>query len=142
MKVITIEEHINSEELLDEMIESRDDFTEEQKKGYKERTIVGGRLTDVEEYRLKYMDEVGVDMQILSYVNPDTGRLQGEARTNACIRANDFVKEQVDKYPDRFSAFACLPLWDVEASCRELMREGLWIRRSIGPGKSRRTLPR
>ena len=48
MKVITIEEHINSEELLDEMIESRDDFTEEQKKGYKERTIVGGRLTDVD----------------------------------------------------------------------------------------------
>ena len=122
MKVITIEEHINSEELLDEMIESRDDFTKDQKKGHKERVIAGGRLTDVEEYRLKYMDEVGVDMQILSYVNPDNRRLQGEARTNVCIRANDFLKEQVDKHPDRFSAFACLPLWDVEASCRELER--------------------
>ena len=123
MKIITIEEHITSEEIINNMLNSQEDdreLSKERMKFFREKALVGGKLTDVEEYRLPYMDKVGIDMQILSYINLTSGMLKGEERTNSCIRGNEFLKEQVDKYPDRFMAFATLPLWDVEASCKEL----------------------
>ena len=122
MKVITVEEHITSEEVIQTMMESQTDMDRNRMKFFQERATVEGKLTDIEEYRLPFMDDAGIDIQILSYINLQAAMLEGEERTNSCIRANDFLKEQIDRHPDRFQAFACLPLWDVEASCRELER--------------------
>ena len=123
MKIITIEEHITSDEDLKNLMRSQDgDLNPDRMKFFREKATVDGKLTDVEEQRLPYMDKVGIDMQILSYINLASGMLKGEERTNSCIKGNEFLKEQVDKHPDRFMAFACLPLWDVEASVKELER--------------------
>ena len=123
MKIITIEEHITSDEDLKNLMRSQDgDMNPDRMKFFREKATVDGKLTDVEEQRLPYMDKVGIDMQILSYINLASGMLKGEERTNSCIKGNQFLKEQMDKHPDRFMAFACLPLWDVEASVKELER--------------------
>ena len=121
MKVITIEEHITSEEDLKNMMGSQaGDLGKDRMKFFMEKATVDGKLTDTENIRIPYMDKVGIDMQILSYINLASGSLKGDERTNSCIRGNEFLKEQIDKHPDRFSAFATLPLWDVQASCKEL----------------------
>ena len=123
MKVITIEEHITSDDVLNNMMESQDNgLDRDRMKFFQEKATVDGKLTDIEKFRLPYMDNTGIDVQILSYINLASGMLKGDERTESCIKANEFLKQQVDKHPDRFSAFACLPLWDVEASCMELER--------------------
>ena len=125
MKFITVEEHITSSDIIEKMMGSGldgNEMSEDSKKFYLEKALLKGTLTDVEEFRLPYMDKVGIDIQVLSYINLASGMMKGEERTESCIKGNDFLKEIIDKHPDRFAAFACLPLWDVQASCKELER--------------------
>ena len=123
MKMITIEEHITHDEDLTKMMQSPDDESDRDRmKFFQEKATVDGKLTDIEEFRLPYMDNTGIDIQILSYINLASGMLECDERTNSCIRGNDFLKQQIDKHPDRFLGFTSLPLWDVEASCKELER--------------------
>jgi len=124
MKVITIEEHITSDEIIQKMFHAQEDheLSRDRMKFFKEKATVDGKLTDIEKFRLPYMDKVGIDMQILSYINLAAGTLKGEERTNSCLRGNEFLKKIIDQYPDKFGAFACLPLWDVKTACRELER--------------------
>ncbi len=69
------------------------------------------------------MDEEKIDMQILSYINPmNVENIPNDVRTKYAIDANNYLKSIVDKHPDRFTAFATLPLWDVDASVKELER--------------------
>ena len=124
MKFITIEEHITSKEDLKRLMAGGGEhgMSPDRAKFFHEKATVDGKLTDVEEYRLPYMDKVSIDMQVLSYINLASGMLEGQARTDSCISGNDFLKAIIDKYPERFAAFACLPLWDVDASVKELER--------------------
>jgi len=71
--------------------------------------------------RLKLMDEAGVQMQVLSqpagpYFNNPADAVQG-ARL-----INDSYANIVRQYPDRFAAYAVLPLPHVEESLTELRR--------------------
>jgi len=81
------------------------------------------RLLDIHERRLFEMDAHGVETMILSLNAPavqavrETGRAIELAR-----RANDALAEQVARRPDRFQAFAALPMQDPEAAARELER--------------------
>ena len=121
MKTITVEEHLVSDELFKRTMKLiSSDMDDERKKFFYNRSTAEGKLTEIENYRLPFMDNAGVDIQVLSYVNLNTSGLENDERNKLCHEANEFLKEQVDKYPDRFAAFACLPLWDVEESCKEL----------------------
>ncbi|VWB68122.1 amidohydrolase family protein [Burkholderia lata] len=81
------------------------------------------QLLDVQEERIERMDACGIGYAILSLNAPavqaitDTGRAIDVAR-----RANDLLAEQVARRPDRFGAFAALPLQDPDAAARELAR--------------------
>jgi 2,3-dihydroxybenzoate decarboxylase len=81
------------------------------------------RLLDIQDKRLKLMDAHGIETMILSLNAPavqaiaETGRAIDIAR-----RANDALAEECAKRPDRFRAFAALPLQDPEAAARELER--------------------
>ena len=80
-------------------------------------------LLDIHEKRLGEMDKYGIEMSLLSLNAPG---IQSVLNTRQAIdlarRANDFLAEQVAKNPDRFQAFAALPLQDPDASARELTR--------------------
>lgn len=75
------------------------------------------------EYRLSDMDDAGIDVQVLSLTAPG---LQVDipadlARRNAKF-VNDYVADAIAKNPDRFRAFAALPLQDPTAAAAELER--------------------
>lgn len=81
------------------------------------------RLPDFTEYRLPEMDEAGIDMQILSLTVPGLQvDIEPEMATRNARFANDYTAEVVAKHPDRFGAFAALPLQDPAAAAAELER--------------------
>jgi 2,3-dihydroxybenzoate decarboxylase len=81
------------------------------------------RLLDLHDERIAQMDKLGIEMSILSLNAP---ALQAMTNSREAVelarRANDYVAEQVGKRPDRFAAFAALPMQDPEASAMELTR--------------------
>src|SRR5436190_9577276 len=81
------------------------------------------RLLDIQDKRLKQMDEQGVEMMILSLNAPAVQAIPNARKANEiAVRANDFLAEQVAKRPDRFQAFAALPMQDPDLSIVELER--------------------
>jgi predicted TIM-barrel fold metal-dependent hydrolase len=72
--------------------------------------------------RFDLMDRAGVDIQVIS-VSPMTGMLAEAAPAVTAARMiNDRYRELVEKHPDRFRAFAALPLPHVDAAVAELDR--------------------
>jgi gamma-resorcylate decarboxylase len=81
------------------------------------------RLLDIQDRRLRLMDENGMEMMLLSLNAPAI-----QARPDALVakelakKANDFLAEEVAKKPDRFQALAALPLQDPDMAIEELQR--------------------
>jgi 2,3-dihydroxybenzoate decarboxylase len=81
------------------------------------------RLLDIQERRIDEMDQHGIAMMILSLNAPAVQAITSTARADEVARrANDYLAEQVARRPDRFQAFAALPLQDPELAIRELER--------------------
>jgi predicted TIM-barrel fold metal-dependent hydrolase len=81
------------------------------------------RLLDIQDKRLTQMDEQGVEMMILSLNAPAVQAIPDAKRANeVAVRANDYLAEQVAKRPDRFQAFAALPMQDPDLAIAELDR--------------------
>jgi len=84
---------------------------------------VAARLSDFGEQRLSAMDRAGIARSVLSLSGPgvqierDTATAQGKAR-----EANDALAHEIAKRPDRYSAFAHLPMQDTKAAADELER--------------------
>ena len=69
------------------------------------------------------MDEAGIDIQVLSAVTPGAQTLPGAEGVAFARKLNDRIaQEVVAAYPDRFRAFATLPLSEPEAAADELER--------------------
>ena len=81
------------------------------------------RLLDIQKRRIELMDRHGMQMMILSLNAPAIQAIPDTARAiELARRSNDFLAEEVAKRPDRFQAFAALPMQDVDVACRELER--------------------
>ena len=81
------------------------------------------RLLDIQDIRLKEMDKHGVAMMILSLNAPAVQAIHDVKRAIAVAReANDALAENARKRPDRFAAFAALPMQDPQAAADELTR--------------------
>ncbi|ARJ04051.1 amidohydrolase [Cnuibacter physcomitrellae] len=80
------------------------------------------RLDDLGDLRLAMMDEQGIDVQVLSLAPPGTHPLDPTAAVEWSARANDIAARAVAAHPDRFRAFASLPLPDPTAAATELER--------------------
>ncbi len=86
-------------------------------------TELSARLLDIHERRLHEMDANGMEMMILSLNAPAVQAIPDRAKAiEIARRANDFLAEQVARRPDRFQAFAALPMQDPDAATRELER--------------------
>jgi 2,3-dihydroxybenzoate decarboxylase len=112
-QIIALEEHYYDPEIA------------EQFKGPDSRLAspeIGRRLLDLGELRLKEMDEVGIDLQVLSHGAPSTQRMDAETAIRLARRANDRLAETCKARPDRFAAFAALPTPDPKAAADELER--------------------
>lgn len=86
------------------------------------RGLGAGGSPDELAARFALLDSAGVDRQVLS-VPPRSPHFADEARAVEVARfANDQYADFVRRYPDRFAAFAALPLPHVDASLTELGR--------------------
>jgi len=82
------------------------------------------QLQDLGSGRIAEMDRGGVELCIISHSGP--GVIQAIPNTSEAIatsrRLNDYLAEQIAKYPKRLKGFAALPLQDPEAAAQELTR--------------------
>jgi gamma-resorcylate decarboxylase len=86
-------------------------------------TELGPRLTDIGDKRLRFMDESGVELMILSLNAPAVQAIPDVKRAVAVAReANDLLAREVQKRPDRFQGLAALPMQDPDAAAQELQR--------------------
>ncbi|KAN0004608.1 hypothetical protein ACTFIZ_010763 [Dictyostelium cf. discoideum] len=80
-------------------------------------------LLDVGEKRIKQMDESGLQYAILSLNSDGCQSIWDPAESVALAKkANDALAAAVKEYPDRFGAFATLPLQDPKEAIKELRR--------------------
>ncbi|HTP91217.1 MAG TPA: amidohydrolase family protein [Xanthobacteraceae bacterium] len=110
--VIAVEEHFWDEELAKTYTGSEAGRPGEQQK----------RLYDFGALRLKEMDEVGIDVQVLSHGAPSTQKLEADVAVALTARVNDRLAAHVKANPSRFAAFASLPSAVPEAAADELER--------------------
>jgi predicted TIM-barrel fold metal-dependent hydrolase len=80
------------------------------------------RLYDLDELRLREMDEAGIDMQILSHGAPSAQKLSGPDAVELTRRVNDRLHAAVRANPKRLGAFSALPTSDPKAAADELER--------------------
>jgi hypothetical protein len=79
-----------------------------------------GKLVDVSEGRIAEMDAAGIDMQVLSLNAPGVEQADVDEQVAIARESNDFVLDVVKKYPQRFAAFAALPVAAPEQAADEL----------------------
>ncbi len=124
MRVVTLEEHISFPQFDDRIS--------------KEARIARGwanpdsdaspmnrvqrQLEEVGEERIADMNKTGITMQVLSVTAPGGDILEPSEAVLFAKDYNDEIKKRVDAHPDRFAAFAVLPMKAPEAAAVVLER--------------------
>jgi 2,3-dihydroxybenzoate decarboxylase len=81
------------------------------------------QILDIGDERLAGMDRNGIEFTILSLNAPAVQAiLETKQAIEVSRRANDRMAGAVAKHPDRFAAFAALPMQDPDAASKELIR--------------------
>ncbi len=89
--------------------------------GYARGLQAGDSAEELHE-RFRLMDAAGISKQILS-VSPQLPYFEDEAQAIEAARlANDIYADLIRRFPDRFAAFAAVPLPHLEASLSETSR--------------------
>jgi predicted TIM-barrel fold metal-dependent hydrolase len=87
---------------------------------------VAEMMADLGAGRLADMDRAGISMQVLSkagsHVAPSADMFDGEEAIAFARDFNDAAAKEIGKHPDRFAAFAHLPMTVPEAAADELQR--------------------
>jgi predicted TIM-barrel fold metal-dependent hydrolase len=111
MTLIALEEHVLPTDLVDQVWPTS-----------MAPEALTARLADVDEQRLRAMDEGGIDIQVLSVVAPGSQQVPTEAAAELSRALNDRCAEAVAAHPDRFNALASLPTQDPAAAIVEVKR--------------------
>lgn len=112
MRVIALEEHVLPQDVIDAA-------------GIDIGLRAGKRAAQLDEMgegRLRVMDEAGIDVQVLSALSYPVQSLDPELVVRVNRQLNDRMAETVAAHPDRFRAFAALPMTDTIAAVDELER--------------------
>jgi predicted TIM-barrel fold metal-dependent hydrolase len=84
--------------------------------------LLKGRLSDIGPERIRRMDAAGIDLQVLSHVQPGVQTLDRDTAIRLSKEINDWLGGIVKQYPDRFAGFAMLPTQSPQAAAAELER--------------------
>ena len=127
MKIITLEEHYSCDYL--RKVSSKygpssklKDLPDEYKQKLNSMRFIGNSLDDIDNERFKFMEEQKVDVQVLSYTSPISDSVPVEEAVKIAKEANNILADIVKRYPDKFLAFATLPMGDPIAAAEELER--------------------
>jgi predicted TIM-barrel fold metal-dependent hydrolase len=80
------------------------------------------QLRDLGPGRIASMDAAGIDVQVLSHVQPAAQGLPGDRGSTAARKANDALAAAIARHPGRFAGFATLPTSEPERAATELER--------------------
>ena len=73
------------------------------------------------EASVSFMDDTGIDVAVVSLSTPGVHTGENAKARALARRCNEFSDELVRSRPDRFEAFACLHLPDVDASLEAIL---------------------
>ena len=121
MKIIALEEHYCTAEIKAAWDNLPAEFEDASLKLFN-RGETERRLEDLGENRLRHMDEMGVDVQVISLTTPATQALGAAESVELSKAANDLASKAVKANPHRLEAFATLPTPDPKAAAKELER--------------------
>jgi predicted TIM-barrel fold metal-dependent hydrolase len=110
--LIALEEHLLPADLVDEVWQTTAMAPQ----------ALSAKLADVDEQRLRAMDDAGIDMQVLSVTAPGSQQVPTEAAAELSRALNDRCAEAIAAHPDRFNALATLPTQDPGAAIVEAKR--------------------
>lgn len=85
-------------------------------------SALGEALGDIEEGRIDAMDQAGITLQVLSVIGAGAELLEGEDGVSFSRDYADRLAAAAERHPDRFAAFAHLPMKDPAAAADELER--------------------
>jgi predicted TIM-barrel fold metal-dependent hydrolase len=123
MRTVALEEHFSVPS-----IASRIDKDVLARRGYRPRTLPKGApnplelLPEIGAKRLKSMDDAGISVQVLSNSSPGPDLVPGQAGVDMARETNDFLAKAIASHPNRFAAFAALPLQTPDAAAVEFTR--------------------
>lgn len=81
------------------------------------------QILDLDGERIERMDATGIELAILSLNAPGVQRItDAEEAMRTARKANERMAEAVARRPDRYAAFAALPMHDPETASAELTR--------------------
>jgi 5-carboxyvanillate decarboxylase len=90
-------------------------------RGYGSLNLLDG-LLDIEGRRLKEMDELGVDMHLLSLTAPGVQMFDADTATELAALANDRLAEVCRRHPTRFAGLASFAPHAPKRAAREMER--------------------
>jgi predicted TIM-barrel fold metal-dependent hydrolase len=80
------------------------------------------QLRDLGPDRIAGLDAAGIDVQVLSHVQPAAQALPGDQGSTAAREANDALAAAIARYPGRLEGFATLPTSEPARAAAELER--------------------
>jgi 2,3-dihydroxybenzoate decarboxylase len=80
------------------------------------------RLLDLDDVRLRQMDEAGIDVQVISHAPSLIQQVNAEQSVELAVGANNALRQAIDRHPQRYAGFAALPTPDPAAAADELER--------------------
>lgn len=84
--------------------------------------VMKDRLIDLEDERLRDMDENSVDMQILSLTAPGVQMFDADTATELATLANDRLAEVIKRHPGRFAGLAAFAPQSPKRAAKEMDR--------------------
>src|SRR5258705_10212197 len=111
MTLIALEEHVLPPDLVDQVWQTA-----------MGPQALAAKLADIDEQRLRAMDDAGIDMQVLSVVAPGSQQVPTKEAAELSRALNDRCAQAIAAHPDRFNALATLPTQNPAAAILEAKR--------------------
>jgi predicted TIM-barrel fold metal-dependent hydrolase len=126
MRVVALEEHFTLPSFLHRVAGSRQTSVRDDETMPAVVRKITEKMIDLGAGRLADMDRSGISMQVLSkagnHVGPSADMLDGDEAVAFARDFNDEAAREIARHPDRFAAFAHLPMSVPEGAADELER--------------------
>ncbi len=120
MRIVTLEEHLAFPELTSQIPKTSIPGNNFFRSPMMEKLTP--KLADITGERLQTMNKNGISMQVLSVAGIGADLLDANEGPAFATRYNDAIAEKISAYPERFAAFAHLPMTAPQAAAYELER--------------------
>jgi predicted TIM-barrel fold metal-dependent hydrolase len=120
MRIVTLEEHFTFPELTSRI--PKELMAKHSIDHSPMMQQLSSKLADITGERLRSMDDNGISLQILSVAGAGADLLNSKDGPAFAKQYNDAIAEKINDYPDRFAAFAHLPMSAPKDAADEMER--------------------